>query len=111
MHWRDRRQCRRRCRPLRRPAERAHVPALALCSPIQLVVPVAPLRCERIRCAKVTFMRRILTALIAAGSIGVAAITTSSSAQAWWGWGPAVAGGEQASLRTGENYLLLSGFL
>ena len=37
-------------------------------------------------------MRRILTAFVAAGSIGVA-ITTSSSAQAWWGWGPAVAGG------------------
>ena len=52
MHWRDPRQCRRRCRPLRRPAERAQVPALALSCPIQLVVPVAPLRCERIRCAK-----------------------------------------------------------
>jgi hypothetical protein len=38
-------------------------------------------------------MRKILTALVAAATIGVAAITTSSSAQAWWGWGPAVAGG------------------
>ena len=37
-------------------------------------------------------MRQVLTALIAAVSIGGAAITTSSSAKAWWGWGPVVAG-------------------
>ena len=46
-------------------------------------------------------MRRILTVLVAAGSIGVAAITTSSSAQAWWGWGPAVAGGVVAGAIVG----------
>jgi len=33
-------------------------------------------------------MRKILTALVAAASISGAAIATSSSAEAWWGWGP-----------------------
>ena len=60
MNWRDPRQCRRRCRPLPRPAERAHVPALALGCPIQLVVPVGPLRCERIRCAKTMIRARYI---------------------------------------------------
>jgi hypothetical protein len=46
-------------------------------------------------------MQKILTALVAAGVIGVAAITTSSSAQAWWGWGPAVAGGVVAGAIVG----------
>ena len=38
-------------------------------------------------------MRKILTALIAAASVGAAAIASPSPAKAWWGWGPAVAGG------------------
>lgn len=42
-------------------------------------------------------MRKILTALVVAASIGWAAIATSSNAEAWrggWGWGPgAVVGG------------------
>ena len=46
-------------------------------------------------------MRKVLTALIAAVSIGAAAITTSSSAKAWWGWGPAVAGGVVAGAIVG----------
>ena len=58
MHWRDPRQCRPRCRPLRRPAERAQVPALALSCPIQLVLPVAYLRGELILCAKTTICVR-----------------------------------------------------
>ena len=32
-------------------------------------------------------MRKILTALVAAASVGAAAITTSSPASAWGGWG------------------------
>ena len=46
-------------------------------------------------------MRQVLTALIAAVSIGGAAITTSSSAKAWWGWGPVVAGGVVAGAIVG----------
>jgi hypothetical protein len=38
-------------------------------------------------------MKKILTAVIAAISVGAAAIATPSPAKAWWGWGPAVAGG------------------
>src|SRR5215471_17818469 len=39
---------------------------------------------------EVDTMRKLLTALVAAASIGAAAIATSSSAEAWrggWGWG------------------------
>ena len=42
-------------------------------------------------------MRKLLTALVAAASIGAAAIATSSSAEAWrggWGWGPGAVVGE-----------------
>ena len=38
-------------------------------------------------------MGKILTAVIVAASVGAAAIATSNSAKAWWGWGPAVVGG------------------
>ena len=38
-------------------------------------------------------MKKILTALISATTVAAAAIATPSSAKAWWGWGPAVAGG------------------
>jgi hypothetical protein len=31
-------------------------------------------------------MSKILTALVAAASIGAAALATSSKAEAWWGW-------------------------
>ena len=31
-------------------------------------------------------MRKILTALVAAATIGAMAIATSSNANAWWGW-------------------------
>jgi hypothetical protein len=31
-------------------------------------------------------MRKILTALVAAATIGATAIATSSNANAWWGW-------------------------
>ena len=48
-------------------------------------------------------MRKVLTALIAAVSIGAATITTSSSAKAWWGWGPAVAGGVIAGAIVGST--------
>jgi hypothetical protein len=48
-------------------------------------------------------MRKILAALIAATSIGGAAIATSSSAEAWWGWGPgAVVGGVIAGAVVGS---------
>ena len=53
-------------------------------------------------------MRKLLTALVAAGSIGAAAIATSSSAEAWrggwgWGWGPgAVVGGVIAGAVVGS---------
>ena len=48
-------------------------------------------------------MRKILTALVAAASIGGAAIATSSSAEAWWGWGPgAVVGGVVAGAIVGS---------
>jgi hypothetical protein len=45
-------------------------------------------------------MRKILTGLVAAASIGTAAIATSSNAEAWgWGCGPgAVVGGVIAVL-------------
>jgi hypothetical protein len=46
-------------------------------------------------------MRKILTALIAAASIGAAAIATPSPAKAWWGWGPAVVGGVVAGAIVG----------
>ena len=48
-------------------------------------------------------MRKVLTAFIAAISIGAATITTSSSAKAWWGWGPAVAGGVIAGAIVGST--------
>ena len=48
-------------------------------------------------------MRKVLTAFIAAISIGAATITTSSSAKAWWGWGPAVAGGVVAGAIVGST--------
>jgi hypothetical protein len=48
-------------------------------------------------------MRKVLTAFIAAVSIGAATITTSSSAKAWWGWGPAVAGGVIAGAIVGST--------
>jgi hypothetical protein len=32
-------------------------------------------------------MRKILTALVASALIGATALTTSSPANAWWGWG------------------------
>ena len=53
----------------------------------------------KIHRGEVDTMRSLLTALVAAASIGAAAIATSSSAEAWrggwgWGWGPgAVVGG------------------
>jgi len=48
-------------------------------------------------------MRKILTALVAATSISGAAIATSSSAEAWWGWGPgAVVGGVIAGAVVGS---------
>jgi len=53
-------------------------------------------------------MRKLLTALVAAASIGAAAIATSSSAEAWrggwgWGWGPgAVVGGVIAGAVVGS---------
>jgi hypothetical protein len=50
-------------------------------------------------------MEKILTALVAAGSIGAAAIATSSKAEAWggWGWGPgAVVGGLVAGAVVGS---------
>ena len=46
-------------------------------------------------------MRKILTAIIVAGSVGAAAIATPSPAKAWWGWGPAVAGGVVAGAIVG----------
>ena len=46
-------------------------------------------------------MRKILTALIAAASLCTAAIATPSPAKAWWGWGPAVAGGVVAGAIVG----------
>jgi hypothetical protein len=49
-------------------------------------------------------MRKVLTALFAATSIGTAAIATSSNAEAWgWGWGPgAVVGGVIAGAVVGS---------
>jgi hypothetical protein len=53
-------------------------------------------------------MRKLLTALVAAASIGAAAIATSNSAEAWrggwgWGWGPgAVVGGVIAGAVVGS---------
>ena len=53
-------------------------------------------------------MRNLLTALVAAASIGAAAIATSSSAEAWrggwgWGWAPgAVVGGVIAGAVVGS---------
>lgn len=48
-------------------------------------------------------VRKILTALVAAASIGTAAIATSSKAEAWWGWGPgAVVGGVIAGAIVGS---------
>ena len=46
-------------------------------------------------------MRKILTALIAAASVGATAIACPSPAKAWWGWGPAVAGGVVAGAIVG----------
>jgi len=57
---------------------------------------------------EVETMRKLLTALVAAASIGAAAIATSSSAEAWrggwgWGWGPgAVVGGVIAGAVVGS---------
>jgi hypothetical protein len=57
---------------------------------------------------EVDTMRKLLTALVAAASIGAAAIATSSSAEAWrggwgWGWGPgAVVGGVIAGAVVGS---------
>ena len=55
---------------------------------------------------EVNTMRKLLTALVAAASIGAAAIATSSSAEAWrggWGWGPgAVVGGVIAGAVVGS---------
>jgi hypothetical protein len=45
--------------------------------------------------------RKILTALIAAASVGATAIACPSPAKAWWGWGPAVAGGVVAGAIVG----------
>lgn len=49
-------------------------------------------------------MRKILTALVVAASIGWAAIATSSNAEAWWGWWwpGAVAGGVVAGAIVGS---------
>jgi hypothetical protein len=46
-------------------------------------------------------MRKILTAIIVAASVGAAAIATPSPAKAWWGWGPAVVGGVVAGAIVG----------
>ena len=46
-------------------------------------------------------MRKILTAVIVAASVGAAAIATPSPAKAWWGWGPAVVGGVVAGAIVG----------
>ena len=46
-------------------------------------------------------MRKILTAVIVAASVGAAAIATPSPAKAWWGWGSAVVGGVVAGAIVG----------
>ena len=46
-------------------------------------------------------MRKILTAVVVAASVGAAAIATPSPAKAWWGWGPAVVGGVVAGAIVG----------
>jgi hypothetical protein len=46
-------------------------------------------------------MRKILIALVGAASIGAMSFATSSKAEAWWGWGPAVVGGVVAGAIVG----------